>query len=254
MRYKLQTAAGTNLYAWCGNNPVTREDPSGMAWNFRSIGARLMGGVGAAIGSFIDYSIGYVSGYVGGGGYSGYGYSGGGYGYSGYRGGSKTKKAVQAAVKAKPAMKLKGPSVSVPSRATVINNLRNLSVAGIKTLAKSPIKIKEEEGANIWNSLGADGQRSIYEEYRNNGYVETDHGSPVMWQHVDWNKYEKHRQSIDTSWALNCYANLAVARIEKFYDPISVTQLAECYFEPYGVTLNMEPFMYYDYNPVPSGN
>jgi RHS repeat-associated protein len=25
-------AIGTNLYAWCGNNPVTRVDPSGMSW------------------------------------------------------------------------------------------------------------------------------------------------------------------------------------------------------------------------------
>ncbi|MHB0867742.1 MAG: RHS repeat-associated core domain-containing protein [Thermoleophilia bacterium] len=103
-------AIGSNLYAWCGNNPVTQVDPSGM-WSFRDLLARFFGARGAAVGGLIDYTIGYVSGRVGGGGYSGYGYSGGGYGFKGNTAGRKAMQAVKATPPPPPAWTRSGPTV-----------------------------------------------------------------------------------------------------------------------------------------------
>jgi RHS repeat-associated protein len=90
-------AIGSNLYAWCGNNPINRVDPSGK-WSWSTVGG-IIGGIlggsagarlGATVGAGVDYGIGYLSGYTGVNiGAVLPGYSGGGYGFTGYTAGRR---------------------------------------------------------------------------------------------------------------------------------------------------------------------
>lgn len=238
-------AIGTNLYAWCGNNPVNMVDPSGMdylppLWTGPSVSplARTpeqtqrmeycaAGSPGAYANQRTTYQNVNSDSIM-------------------YTGSTYQRPYV------KPAPEKVYQFVATPP-SQVINTIRSFKTSGFEPIGKAPIKYSEDRGLMIWGSLDAASQSEIYEQYRKRGFIETIEGSPILWQHTDWNKYQKYRDGIDIDWAINCYVSLAQARLEKFYDPISNIQIAECYFEPYGITLNMGPFMYYDYNPVPSG-
>jgi hypothetical protein len=86
------------LYAWCGNNPISKVDPSGM-WSFAEAGAKFGGflfgdagaSIGAQMGAMIDYGIGFVSGFTGYAGSYGYGYSGGVANFNGRVAGGKAQ-------------------------------------------------------------------------------------------------------------------------------------------------------------------